>query len=83
MRMLTVALLLLWSPGLALAANCKRNGNIVTCDDGRTGIFTGDAIIWVVESATPDAGGKKKKDGEHSEETLTEDPPAEGKQGDL
>ena len=45
---------------------------------------TGDAIIWVVESsATPDAGGKKKKDGEHSEETLTEDPPVEGKQGDL
>lgn len=42
---------------------------------------TGDAIIWVVET-TPDAGGKKKKDGEHSEETLTEEPPVEGK-GDL
>lgn len=42
---------------------------------------TGDAIIWVVES-TPD-GGKKKKDGEHSEETLTQDPPLDGKQGDL
>lgn len=42
---------------------------------------TGDAIIWMVES-TPD-GGKKKKDGEHSEETLTQDPPADGKQGDL
>lgn len=41
---------------------------------------TGDAIIWVVES-TPDAG-KKKKDGEHSEETLTQDP-TDGKQGDL
>lgn len=40
---------------------------------------TGDAIIWVVES-NPD-GGKKKKDGEHSEETLREGP--EGKQGDL
>ena len=37
---------------------------------------TGDAVIWVVES-TPDAG-KKKKDGEHNEETLTQDP-----QGDL
>ncbi len=37
---------------------------------------TGDAVIWVVESA-PDAG-KKKKDGEHNEETLTQDP-----QGDL
>jgi hypothetical protein len=40
---------------------------------------TGDAIIWVVDN-TPD-GGKKKKDGEHSEETLNGDP--EGKQGDL
>lgn len=43
---------------------------------------TGDAIIWVVDT-TPDAGKKKKKDGEHSEETLTQDPPAEGKQGEL
>ena len=42
---------------------------------------TGDAIIWVVDT-TPDAG-KKKKDGEHSEETLTQDPPEPGKQGDL
>jgi anti-sigma factor RsiW len=41
---------------------------------------TGDAIIWVVESNNPD-GGKKKKDGESSEETLTGDP--EGNQGDL
>ena len=40
---------------------------------------TGDAIIWVVEQS-PD-GGKKKKDGEHSEETLTE--PTDGKQGEL
>ena len=46
MRMLAIVFLLLSSPGLALAANCKRNGNVVTCDDGRTGIFTGDAIIW-------------------------------------
>ncbi len=42
--------LLCWSfltpTGLAFAANCKRNGNAVTCDDGRVGIFTGDAIIW-------------------------------------
>lgn len=39
----------------------------------------GDAIIWVVES-TPD-GGKKKKDGEHSEETLQGEP--QGGEGDL
>jgi anti-sigma factor RsiW len=44
---------------------------------------SGDAIIWVVESA-PDAG-KKKKDGEDSEETLSDEPAAtpDGKQGDL
>ncbi len=42
----------------------------------------GDAIIWVTET-TPDAGKKKKKDGEHNEETLQQDPSGEGKQGDL
>ena len=30
----------------AAAQNCKRNGSDVTCDDGRVGIFTGDAIVW-------------------------------------
>lgn len=40
----------------------------------------GDAIIWVVESAASPDGGKKKKDGESSEETLTE---PSGKEGDL
>lgn len=32
------------SPGLA--QNCKRAGTAVTCDDGRTGILAGDAIVW-------------------------------------
>ena len=30
----------------ALAQTCTRQGNDVTCDDGKRGIFTGDAIIW-------------------------------------
>jgi hypothetical protein len=30
----------------AWAQNCTRTGSAVTCDDGRTGLFTGDAIIW-------------------------------------
>src|SRR5215467_3748489 len=30
----------------AMAQNCTRQGNDVTCDDGRRGVFTGDAIIW-------------------------------------
>jgi hypothetical protein len=32
--------------GPAKAQSCTRQGNDVTCDDGRHGIFTGDAIIW-------------------------------------
>lgn len=36
---------------------------------------SGDAIIWVIE-ANPD-GGKKKKDGEHKEETVVPDAPDE------
>ncbi len=46
MRKLSIVLLVLLSPTFAFGANCKRNGNVVNCDDGRTGIFTGDAIIW-------------------------------------
>jgi hypothetical protein len=30
----------------AIAQNCTRQGTDVTCDDGRRGVFTGDAIIW-------------------------------------
>ena len=30
----------------AHAQTCTRQGNDVSCDDGRRGIFTGDAIIW-------------------------------------
>lgn len=32
----------------------------------------GDAVIWVLDAAANPDGGKKKKDGESSEETLTE-----------
>jgi hypothetical protein len=30
----------------ALAQSCTRQGNDVTCDDGRRGIHSGDAIVW-------------------------------------
>ena len=30
----------------ASAQTCTRNGANVTCDDGRTGMFIGDAIVW-------------------------------------
>ena len=30
----------------ALAQSCTRQGTDVTCDDGRRGVWTGDAIIW-------------------------------------
>ena len=32
--------------GIALAQNCHREGDAVTCDDGRRGMLSGDAIIW-------------------------------------
>ena len=32
--------------GSAFAQNCTRQGNDVTCDDGKHGVFTGDAIVW-------------------------------------
>ena len=32
--------------GSALAQSCARQGVDVSCDDGRRGIFSGDAIIW-------------------------------------
>src|ERR1700716_4607292 len=30
----------------AMAQSCTKQGVDVNCDDGRRGIFTGDAIIW-------------------------------------
>lgn len=30
----------------ALAQNCHREGPVVTCDDGRRGVLSGDAIVW-------------------------------------
>lgn len=33
-------------PQAALAQACTRQGSQVSCDDGRQGIFAGDAIIW-------------------------------------
>jgi len=32
--------------GTALAQVCHREGTAVTCDDGRRGVLSGDAIIW-------------------------------------
>ena len=32
--------------GPSMAQSCTRQGADVSCDDGRRGIFSGDAIIW-------------------------------------
>jgi len=32
--------------GAAHAQNCTRTGVDVTCDDGRRGMLSGDAIVW-------------------------------------
>ena len=38
---------LIGGPGSAAAAGvCTRQGNVVSCDDGRHGIWDGQAIIW-------------------------------------
>lgn len=47
LRLLSLAVIFSFAATAAsLAQNCKRSGNAVTCDDGRTGLFTGDAIVW-------------------------------------
>jgi hypothetical protein len=33
-------------PGPALAQACTRAGDAVSCEDGRHGLLSGDAIIW-------------------------------------
>ena len=40
------AAIALFGAGPAIAQKCTRAGNDVTCDDGRRGVFTGDAIVW-------------------------------------
>jgi hypothetical protein len=32
--------------GPAMAQACTRNGDAVSCDDGRRGVLSGDAIVW-------------------------------------
>jgi hypothetical protein len=32
--------------GPAMAQACSRDGAVVSCDDGRRGLLSGDAIIW-------------------------------------
>jgi hypothetical protein len=41
-----VASIVAGSAGAVLAQSCTRPGVDVTCDDGRRGVFSGDAIIW-------------------------------------
>jgi hypothetical protein len=43
---LLVGVIALSAASPATAQNCTRKGTDVTCDDGRRGIFTGDAIVW-------------------------------------
>ena len=48
-RRLVFAAVLAMSGGFAsdaMAQACTRQGTDVSCDDGRRGIFAGDAIVW-------------------------------------
>ena len=41
-----IAALVAGAAAPAMAQSCTRQGTDVSCDDGRRGVFTGDAIIW-------------------------------------
>jgi hypothetical protein len=41
-----VSALVAGAAGPTMAQSCTRQGVDVSCDDGRRGIFAGDAIIW-------------------------------------
>ena len=41
-----VAVVAVGCAGPALAQACTREGDAVSCDDGRRGLLSGDAIIW-------------------------------------
>src|SRR6201997_5285208 len=48
-RRASMCLVLLCAAGQATAAQaqlCHREGTVVICDDGRRGLWSGDAIIW-------------------------------------
>ena len=46
MRAVIIAAFALLAAAPALAQGCKLDGSLVTCDDGRQGIFEGNAILW-------------------------------------
>jgi hypothetical protein len=46
MSAILLATVTLGGAGTALAQTCHREGDVVTCDDGRRGMLSGDAIIW-------------------------------------
>jgi hypothetical protein len=41
-----VALAVTWSTATGHAQSCSRQGVDVRCDDGRRGVFAGNAIVW-------------------------------------
>ena len=45
LQFILVSALALGAAGPAMAQACTRQGTDVTCDDGRRGIFSGDAIV--------------------------------------
>jgi hypothetical protein len=57
-RIAAPTVVLLLAAVSAMAQNCTRTGTEVTCDDGRSGKYVGDAILWpdgTQSSASPHA----------------------------
>ena len=46
MRAVAIAAFALLVAAPAAAQSCKLEGSLVTCDDGRRGVFEGNAILW-------------------------------------
>ena len=46
LQLLSTLVLTLSAAAPALAQACKREGSIVTCDDGRQGVLADTSIIW-------------------------------------
>jgi hypothetical protein len=46
MRAVAIAAFALLVAAPAVAQSCKLEGSLVTCDDGRRGVFEGNAILW-------------------------------------
>lgn len=44
--LISISTVMIAAASPALAQSCTRQGTDVSCDDGKRGVFSGDAIVW-------------------------------------